>query len=133
MVACETHLKNFTEAQKHGELLVEVTRSRYRRDPNSVFGIAWSLLQLSDIYRATNQQDKLLALRGELRPLLQALVEMRALFDAVSSPDKTLFLSGLAEHLIFENPSPDPLLIDTVDSWLRQHIPAGLPKERSGG
>ena len=46
-----------------------------------------------------------------------------SLFDAVNSPDKTLLLAGLAEHLIFENPSPDPIIMDSVDSWLKHHIP----------
>ncbi len=44
------------------------------------------------------------------------------LFEAVSAPDKSLLLTGLSEHLMFETPNPDPVLIDVVDSWLKHHL-----------
>lgn len=47
-----------------------------------------------------------------------------ALFDAVNSEDKTLLLIGTAEHLMFETMAPSTLLIDSVDSWLKLHLPA---------
>ncbi len=43
------------------------------------------------------------------------------LFEAVSAPDKSLLLTGLSEHLMFETPNPDPVLMDVVDSWLKHH------------
>jgi alpha-beta hydrolase superfamily lysophospholipase len=46
-----------------------------------------------------------------------------AIFDAVKSEDKTLLLIGTAEHLMFETMAPSSLLIDSVDSWLKLHLP----------
>ncbi len=42
------------------------------------------------------------------------------LFEAISSEDKSMIVQGLSEHLMFETSSPDPAVIDAVDSWLRQ-------------
>ncbi|MBX9669459.1 MAG: alpha/beta fold hydrolase [Candidatus Obscuribacterales bacterium] len=44
------------------------------------------------------------------------------LFEAVSSEDKTILVQGLSEHLMFENPNPDMVVIDAVDSWLKRHL-----------
>jgi lysophospholipase len=50
------------------------------------------------------------------------------LFEAVGCEDKSIVVLGLSEHLMFENPSPDETVIDTVDSWLRNHFDTSAKK-----
>ncbi|MBX9690376.1 MAG: alpha/beta fold hydrolase [Candidatus Obscuribacterales bacterium] len=47
-----------------------------------------------------------------------------ALFDAVQSADKNLFIIGTAEHLIFETFVPSPMLLDTLTTWIDDHARA---------
>ena len=44
------------------------------------------------------------------------------LFDAIASEDKDLLILGTAEHLIFETLDPSNPVIDTVCTWLEEHI-----------
>ncbi len=46
------------------------------------------------------------------------------LFDAVASDDKILFIVSKEEHLIFEGASQSKLILDTLDTWIDQHLPA---------
>ncbi len=43
------------------------------------------------------------------------------LFEAVSSPDKNLFIIGNEEHLIFETFKQSNMLIDSITSWMDKH------------
>ncbi len=44
------------------------------------------------------------------------------MFDSISSVDKTMLIDGTAEHLIFESSTQSDLTLDTLCSWLENHI-----------
>lgn len=44
------------------------------------------------------------------------------MFDAISSEDKTMLIDGTSEHLIFESDQQSQILLDTLTSWLDNHI-----------
>ncbi len=77
IVACMTNSKDYAEAEKYGTMLVRSTKARCQKDPLAVFSLVWAHLQLSDVYRLSNQPEKLTELRTELRPLLRSLIELR--------------------------------------------------------
>jgi acylglycerol lipase len=48
------------------------------------------------------------------------------LFSAVKTDDKTMMIVGDDEHLIFETDKQDPIVLDTLSSWIDKH--AALPE-----
>lgn len=83
MVACEMGLKQFAEAEKHSAELVELSQSRLPAGGmNEVASYSWALLQEADLFRTTNQKDKLDALRKNIRTLFISLIESRMLAQA---------------------------------------------------
>jgi len=89
IVACEIALKDFDAADKHSTVLVDMCRQRV--ESASIFDFltyAWSLFQKADLYRVSNQPEKLAKIRTELRPLLINLVESRMRAESNSAiPD----------------------------------------------
>ncbi|MBX9691092.1 MAG: lysophospholipase, partial [Cyanobacteria bacterium] len=77
LVACLLNAKDYGEAEKYGLMLQASAQTRLEKDQRAVLSVVWSQLQLADVYRLSNQREKLLALRKELRPLLESLVELR--------------------------------------------------------
>lgn len=108
------------------------TRKKWEEDPNARLSMTpVELLEFAVFMRRTKPQaEKITELPVlMLQGLKDRLVKPQGtfdLFDAVKSPDKTILIIGTAEHLMFENPHPDKLLMDTVDSWLKEHIKAKL-------
>lgn len=106
----------------------EETRKMWEEDPNSRLAMTpVELLEFAVFMRRTKPQaEKITELPVlMLQGLKDRLVKPQGtfdLFDAVKSPDKTILIIGTAEHLMFENPHPDKLLMDTVDSWLKAHL-----------
>lgn len=103
------------------------TLKRWEEDPNARLAMTpVELLEFAVFMRRTKPHAEqitelpVLMLQG----LKDRLVKPQGtfdLFDAVKSPDKTILIIGTAEHLMFENPHPDKMLMDTVDSWLKGH------------
>lgn len=104
------------------------TRKMWEEDPNARLAMTpIELLEFAVFMRRTKPQaEKITELPVlMLQGLKDRLVKPQGtfdLFDAVKSPDKTILIIGTAEHLMFENPHPDKLLMDTVDSWLKSHL-----------
>jgi len=44
------------------------------------------------------------------------------MFDSISAIDKTMLIDGTAEHLIFESNTQSDLTLDTLSSWLENHV-----------
>ncbi|MBS1994726.1 MAG: alpha/beta fold hydrolase [Cyanobacteria bacterium SZAS LIN-2] len=105
----------------------EQARSAWKEDPKAKMGMTpIELMKFALFMRTTKPQAaKITKLPVFMVQGLQdQLVKPQGtfdLFDAVKSTDKTFLTIGNAEHLIFENRSPDPILMDSLDSWLRQH------------
>jgi len=105
----------------------ESTRTMWKSDPKAKLGMTpIELIKFAAFMRSTKPQ----AARITKLPVLMVqglqdqLVKPQGtfgLFEAVKSPDKTFLTIGNAEHLIFENSTPDPILIDSLDSWLKHH------------
>jgi acylglycerol lipase len=109
-------------------------RTQLRDDPKAKMGMTpIELMQFALFMRMTKPQAE----RITKLPVLMAqglqdqLVKPQGtfdLFDAVKSTDKTFLIIGKAEHLMFENNSPDQFLMDSLDSWLRTHsVPPARP------
>jgi lysophospholipase len=102
-------------------------RAEWKADPKAKLGMTpIELMKFALFMRTTKPQaariTKLPVLM--LQGLQDQLVKPQGtfdLFDAVRSTDKTFLTIGKAEHLMFENDSPDPILMDALDSWLRNH------------
>jgi acylglycerol lipase len=83
LMANESNLKRFVDAERHGQQLVETCRARLSAgNMMDTLNYCWALLQLADLYRHTNQKEKLASLRQEIRELFTALVDSRMLADA---------------------------------------------------
>jgi len=117
----------------------EETRKKWEDDPNSRLSMTpVELLEFAVFMRRTKPHAEqitelpVLMLQG----LKDRLVKPQGtfdLFDAVKSPDKTILIIGTAEHLMFENPHPDRLLMDTVDAWLKSHTKANISNKPDAG
>lgn len=110
----------------------EETRRQWEEDPNARLAMTpVELLEFAVFMRRTKPHAEqitelpVLMLQG----LKDRLVKPQGtfdLFDAVKSQDKTILIIGTAEHLMFENPHPDKLLMDTVDAWLKTHTKTNI-------
>lgn len=106
----------------------EMLRTVWGKDPKSKMEYTpIELIKFDSFMRDTKKQaakiDKLPILITQ--GLADRLVKPRGtfeIFDAIKSVDKTLLLIGTAEHLMFETTSPSPVLIDSLDSWLKKHL-----------
>jgi lysophospholipase len=102
IVACEIALKQYTEAEKHSAELVTLCRSRLNNGGIYEFlGYSWALLQEADLFRTTQQKEKLDAVRKEIRPLFVSLVEARMIAeDQGKIPDyKTMVQEVRAQYV----------------------------------
>jgi lysophospholipase len=105
----------------------EALRAKWRADPKAKLAMTpVELIKFALFMRMTKPQAAkitqlpVLMLQG----LQDQLVKPQGtfdLFDAVRSTDKTFLTIGKAEHLMFENEGPDPILMDALDSWLKHH------------
>lgn len=101
LIGCQVEVKNYADAERNGLILVDATRNRLKDDPSAILNVAWSMIQLSDVYRLSGQEDKLTAFRKVLRPFLQALVEMRMNVAAQGMiPPQEVMAAQLREHYI---------------------------------
>lgn len=102
-------------------------RAAWKEDPKAKMGMTpIELMKFAVFMRTTKPQASKITKLPVLmvQGLQDQLVKPQGtfdLFDAVKSTDKTFLTIGNAEHLIFENKSPDPILMDSLDSWLRHH------------
>lgn len=53
------------------------------------------------------------------------------LFEAVKSEDKTMLIVGNAEHLIFETDNQNPMVLDSLCSWIDQRSAVGSAAQAS--
>jgi alpha-beta hydrolase superfamily lysophospholipase len=105
----------------------QAAREEWKEDPKARLRLSpMDLAQFAIFMRRTKPQAEKITKLPVLmaQGLADRLVKPEGtfeLFKAVNSPDKTLYIAGTSEHLMFENASPDRILMDTVDSWIGNH------------
>ncbi len=115
----------------------ESLQKRWEKDPKARLSLsALELVKFNSFMKETKKYAgdidamPVLMLQG-LKDRLVKPEGTYELFDAVASEDKSIIMLGPSEHLMFENPNPDPLVIEVVDAWLRSHLklPANVVRQ----